>query len=172
MKAEELKAAVKLIQIVQGFSNEQILKLPPTEFVLACRLLNPQRYGSLCERWLCSRYGLARAKGGAWWDATDNDDNKIEIKASLPSDGKPFNLVQIRLFHPLDSYLIMGATTDTIKVWSLTHDEMEKECRYANSAHGKTDRTRTDQELRLSFMPGSEVEGYWDRHFLKEKIDI
>lgn len=172
MEKNELQAAVKLIQIVDDYSNDDILKLPPDKFILACRLLNPQRYGGLCERFVCDRMGYEQKKGNSWWDAVDDDGKKLEIKASLPRPGKPFNLVQIRLFHDCDGYVIMGATLETIRIWRLTHDEMVKECKYASSAHGKTDRTRTDQELRLSFLPGSVIEKYWNKHFLVEEINI
>lgn len=172
MNKGDLQVALNVLNLVRGFSNDEILALPEDQFIMACRLLNPQRYGKLCEAYVCKTMGLKQKRGNAWWDAEDAQGLKYEIKATLPSHGKAYNLVQIRLFHPCDGYYIMGSHGDEIKIWLLTHDQMEKECEYANSAHGKTDRTRTDQELRLSFLPGSETEKYWDKHFLVYRKDI
>jgi len=127
------------------------------EFIKGMSLINPQSYGARIEKWIKQMLGytkvLAKENRGDIRSVTNK--NYIEVKASiLTLVNSTLNMVQIRLFHKVDYYLCVAYDCRDMSnfkkyIFVLTHDQMEKECKGANAAHGTVSVNQLNENVEL-----------------------
>lgn len=133
------------------------------EFVKGMFCLTPQSYGTKLQNYIIRKLGWnSITASDGMGDAMSNTNKKVEIKTSLlTATNDALNLVQIRLFQPVDYYLCVAydlRIPENYKkyMFLLTHDQMkyEVEQENASAAHGTKliNKKNRNIELRFSVM--------------------
>jgi hypothetical protein len=156
----------RLIRVVSK-SPRYAFNLSDKEFIKSMTLLTPQSYGPRIQKRIAEKLGFStiRSKDDCG-DLCDNSTGKkYEVKCSiLTPTNSCVNLVQLRLWQPVDYYLCIAYDIRDIRnfktyVFVLTHDEMKAECKQcrASSAHGTATANVNNKniELRMSFLVDS-----------------
>lgn len=118
---------------LQRFTKDKIdiNSLALSELIDICSLLTPQAKSPIYERWILSHFDLKPLSASLGrGDGIDANGNTYEVKISSSNSNKKINIRQIRLFQPIDYYII-GYIDDkenknTI-FYLLTHSQMSQE---------------------------------------------
>ena len=110
------------------------------DFINLMRLLPPQNYGTRIENRIINKLNLKKINANEnKGDCVDDDNNFIEIKASIVDNVNIFlNIANIRNYQNLDYYLICCfdcRINDKLKLYSfvLSKSEMINECELLNA---------------------------------------
>lgn len=128
--------------------------LPEKEFLKGMSLLNPQSYGSRIQNYIQRQLNAERNKASSNIGDIKFLNKNLEVKTSLLTpDNCYLNMVQIRVFQPIDHYLCIAYDLRNLSeydsyIFLLTHDEMLFECdKYGNAAHGTTTANKLNKNV-------------------------
>lgn len=160
------------------------------EFIKGMWFLNPQSYGARIEKWQLFKLGERFSKVPATEGRGDtlhrkgNTRTYIEKKNSiLDSTNSILNMIQIRLFQPVNYYLLTAydlRDIDNYRSYTfwLTHDQMNDEVHNkmsASAAHGTKDLNKVNEniEYRLSLNLEKENEHLtrWKDNYLVKDLN-
>ena len=160
------------------------------EFMKGMWFLNPQSYGARIEKWQLFKLGekFSKVKSSEGRGDTlyrkGNTRSYIEKKNSLlDNTNSILNMIQIRLFQPVDYYLVAAydlrdLNNYTSYIFWLTHDEMLDEVHNkmsATAAHGTKQLNKVNENieyrLSLSFEKENEHLTRWKEKYLVKDLN-
>lgn len=175
MQKDEL---LKIIQNIMELKNNKkdIINEPDDElFFYKCSILNPQSYGTMIQNRFIKRNNGIKIKSSLnKGDCSINNVN-YEVKASISSINK-YNVVQIRLWQPVD-YILIFVNFDkelTVSICKLTHEQMEKEVEKRKQyAHGTKTANLDNKNIEYRFtLPYTESKEFIEKYFISNDLNV
>lgn len=139
------------------------LTTPDKEYAKAIMFLNPQSYGSLCEKRLLNQLGAEKISAKANSGDLRFEDLNLEVKCSLLDRNEVLNMVQVRPWQEIDAYLCVAYDVRNVEEYRtfyyvLTKKQMSEELLLlkATAAHGTAEANEknknVEKAIRLNMM--------------------
>ncbi len=182
---EELIQLHSMLEMIQNnFITEGLpFNLNIDEYYLQAKALNPQQYGIAIQKHFSTLLGYETVpQSQDRGDFKTNENEFVEFKTSyIDQFSRNLNIKHIRLWQELDWFYVFGIFINNdfsidYKLFKLTKEEMEEECRINNAV--PTNMTKgnhqqnTKVELGFSVDVGSLTYKRWEQKYLRKNFDI
>lgn len=182
----ECQAKARLLNVIDGyFQRGEIPQdgkpyriADPIKFFNIIALASAQAKAPEFEKYIALKTGWTKILASENRGDYHTPENKyIELKASFTNKANHLNIRQIRLWQPIDMYLIIYVNHNNLaesKVYTLTHQQMEDEVIKSGSAtHGTAEANEVNNNIEYSItipMNNGVKQQEWDSLYYNQEL--
>ena len=172
-----LKRQEKAKEFIEKYIDNSIqeISLVDTIVISGCGMFSPQKRINFLEDKMRSAFSWKKIKASEEkGDYFDNHGRNFELKCSATNDGNTINILQIRLWQPVDYYRVIYFDLDepkNSKSYILPKDVMEAEVKkYGSPTHGTKNVNKDSKHVEYSLhIP---IKNEWDDLYLDQEFSM